>query len=732
MARQWGLGAAVAASAAATAAAATTAVAVAAAAAALLGAAPRSAVPAAALDGAAVHAAGGPAAAAGLATTIPFPVPAGGAPVGRLHTLPSLQCRLHGNGGGGRRGPGWTLVANASAADVFIPYAPGTCAAPLTDAFQLQYLAAPGRTSAAFIMPPASTAVETGGNVSAEYEWAGNALSIQGARVAKRQPPVGGELAAEGFYPHPCAGRKAPRSAGLLCAEEAVRQLALHRNSRSGSVLRYVGAYDVAAITRVTSGWALDAAAFTVGAEDTLSAVDGPALATYTDAAGATRPVLIGEAALLSRGRAALADPAWLAAAAAPGGLDVNVTLRSYVDARVARRTTWAFPPLRGRGGDANARAGGAAAGAWLGEIATALCAPPISSFVTDAGVCAGVARQSPPPPVSLTADGELVSGRLGLDARATRGHTEAAVVWATRRASRVAPVAPPPCARVRLPRWDEPWREPIWLLGRGDREVPHAGAAAATAEAALAARLGACRYAPAVSGGDGPSRWRGDLHRRARRLTRAYERELFADDAPKDPVSNAELLLAVLVVVPEVLALVVLLVTPSSPATPSDWVGLARYAAILALVAAAGAVSLLGIGFLDAQERRGSAWRAATVRMDTRLVAAATESPKTLASAVDYTGRRVWHVESLILIARPGYRSSVTRRLLAGMGAVYGALVVVVVAKLVTVYVARRGTSAGAAEAALQDMPAADGEQGAPDAPRRRRKRTRRPRRGK
>lgn len=63
--------------------------------------------------------------------------------------------------------------------------------------------------------------------------------------------------------------------------------------------------YDVLAVTRVTSGVALDGKAHLVAALDTLSAAAGPqggacvGVVTYTTRDGVTRPVLVGEAALL-------------------------------------------------------------------------------------------------------------------------------------------------------------------------------------------------------------------------------------------------------------------------------------------------------------------------------------------------------------------------------------------------------------------------------------------------
>lgn len=80
---------------------------------------------------------------------------------------------------------------------------------------------------------------------------------------------------------------------------------------------RRVAVYDVVAVTRATVGIALDGKATVVGALNTVSAAAGPgdcdrvAVVTYTTADGHRRPVLVGEAALLSLGRGVLADSSW-------------------------------------------------------------------------------------------------------------------------------------------------------------------------------------------------------------------------------------------------------------------------------------------------------------------------------------------------------------------------------------------------------------------------------------
>lgn len=128
--------------------------------------------------------------------TISFPPPPARALSGRLHTLPALQCRLHPSRPGsaspdpdaeftpyGQSGTGWVLEANAGAPKVVIPYGAGTCASPLTDAFQPEYLAALAEIHKAWFIS-ASPIMMTGGVVRDEFEWAGNGFA---ARVASKR-----------------------------------------------------------------------------------------------------------------------------------------------------------------------------------------------------------------------------------------------------------------------------------------------------------------------------------------------------------------------------------------------------------------------------------------------------------------------------------------------------------------------------------------------------------------
>lgn len=663
------------------------------------------------------------AAAATLDDTLTFPLPAGGeSPAGRFNSLSALQCRRHGGSGGGfgggsssggdgkggsgkfgataDRGPGWVFVANSSARPVFIPFAPGTCAAPLSDAFQLQYLAAPAHTDAKFAKSGASTDVDVGGNVREEYEWAGNTLLSWGVHIARDRAPIGGELTAERFSPQPCASRGGgPPPEGVLCEKQLVRMLGQHRGTVEGRVDRWIGVYDVALITRANFGWALDRNAYVVASSDLVSAAGGrgSAVVTYTDRTGTTRPVLLGEAGLLSLGRAALADPSWLGPSV-PGDVSATVSLQTAEDSMIRRRASWKMHPGLGGGRAGATHNRSATATPWLEEVAYALCIPPVESFVGDPGLCTGVRQRPPSPPVTLTADGVPVAATLDLAARTFRGQTGVSVRWQVLPTRRLETTAPP-CDLSAAFKWNDVRRQPIWLLGRGDREVPRAGWSANPAEADLARHLRTCRFAGARFNVTAVSKWRGSLIDRAAELSQDYRRDLFLVDPPAPPATATDFVLAALVVVPEAVALVQVLLQPAPLPEPTVWSGRTRRTLSVALVIIAGAVSLLGAGFLDAQEQAGSSWRAATLRIETRIAANETEQALVTGRRIDYSGRPVWHIESLFLVARPGYRPATTRKLFISLSVVYGVLTFMVLTLGLWRWTSRRRAAAAAAE---------------------------------
>eukprot|EP00170_Pyropia_yezoensis_P008775 contig_37430_g8808 len=84
-----------------------------------------------------------------------------------------------------------------------------------------------------------------------------------------------------------------------------------------------------------------------------------------------------------------------------------------------------------------------------------------------------------------------------------------------------------------------------------------------------------------------------------AEELSQRYRRDLFHKDLPAEPISNVELLLAALVVLPEAAAVLLLLLQLWGRRTPPrHWYG--REGLTCALVFIAGAAALVGESYLD------------------------------------------------------------------------------------------------------------------------------------
>lgn len=629
-------------------------------------------------------------AAAAAAASIPFPSLPPGPVVGRFHTLSALRCWLHPPLSGGASpdphavaspagggGTGWVLRANDSAPPVFVPYAPGTCAAPLADAEQLEFLAAPAEADIAAprgraaILP--STNVTSGGDVAAEYEWAGNLVYASAAIGATLHPPAAGEVASEWFRPHPCGGARRRPGQGLVCEDEVARLLTLHRNQQVGDVKRHAGLFDVLSVTRISAGFALDEGPTVVAAWDVVSSAsstDAPSLLMYTPRTGQTRPVLVGEAALLSLGRGIIADPSWLGGSF-PGGLNARVELDHGRRGGGLRTVSWSL-------GDG---AGVANASLWLQLVATVFCKPPLASFVFDSGLCTGVVSPPQSRRTAVTAGGQRVASEIGLGAGGFANELDIWAQWS------VVPAAQQSSAPV-CPSFD--WvginmtlQQPIWLLGRKSREI-HATGPGSEAEVALAGRLSTCAF-QTYKDREFRTRAHATTDILVAALSQTYRRDLFKQEPPDDPVTNAELMLAVLVVVPESAGVLLLLLKRRrEPQQRLRWSW--RRVLVLMLAAVAGGVALVAIGYVDQQERAGHAWRAATVRLETRLPANETESY----SRHSAFGRPVVMTESLFIISRTGYRPRLTRKLLAATSALYAVLVLLVLLRLAAAVVWR------------------------------------------
>lgn len=131
---------------------------------------------------------------------------------------------------GGAPGTGWTLQANDTTASVFIPYAPGTCASPVEDAWEFEALSAPAEIARNWLPPAGSEALPPAADVDAEFGWAGNALYAGATSMALGRGPVSAvEIQSEWFRPQQCgvAAGDPPGRAGLVCEADLTRLLAL-------------------------------------------------------------------------------------------------------------------------------------------------------------------------------------------------------------------------------------------------------------------------------------------------------------------------------------------------------------------------------------------------------------------------------------------------------------------------------------------------------------------------
>lgn len=336
----------------------------------------------------------------GPGAVIPFPDPPAGVAVGRLHTLPALQCRLP------RDGP------------------PGLCTPP---SWGSAWAARPAfddddrRTTTSGLAsdgPPANDADiddDGVGQPPGVLRQLFRDLSLIGS-PAEPHPDLSTSLT--WVVPRRAAG--AGVADGVVYPGAVVRALTLRRNSVGGHVRRVRGrAFDVLVFSHTTVGRCPGEAGGGCGlptALDTLNARRGAPLAALTvstlaaesdepgvrrgerGAAAASvsppappttrRLVTMADAPLLSIGRAVVADGRWLAAADARAPPPATLTLRlGWAPPPPLRPVTaWAL-------GDGSA-AGVAASAAWLTTTASVLCGVAPAAFVSDVRrLCRGVPR---------------------------------------------------------------------------------------------------------------------------------------------------------------------------------------------------------------------------------------------------------------------------------------------------------------------------------------------------
>lgn len=487
----------------------------------------------------------------------------------------------------------------------------------------------------------------------------------------------------------------AARLAGdaLLHEREVASHLALTRNTFSASIQRVTGKYDVLSVTRLSAGVCADANCSATAAVDVAgAAIDdfgGGRLPILTAPVGedgrqsrARAPVAMQDADVLALGRAVLADPTWLGAPAdgGPWRLRARVEMSTACHAGGAMKND--MVPRRFRNdttgrwtvgwqlGNATTRRVSAL---WLQAVASLACRqpawlprqPPLCAAPAAAArgwrrlrawrPARGVALRNcgatwflRPPTVAAAAANGSRGG--GVAANGSRGGGAAS----RRRSACRRPLRP----RVR------PYRPP-WVTGLGGREINPRSAA----EAALATRVAACPEAAAA----GAAFWAGRLRHggwaesyTALEAPRQgsghhFDPSLFNVDPPAGRASAIDIVLSLIVVLPEAAALAVQAVTPAG-----------RYSAA-AMVATffVGLVSLSGVAMLAVQEVGGARFHAAAdldwlTLPATPAVAAATPAARNLA------GAPLVRAETLLLVRTVGYRPRLLVALAAAAAAAY------------------------------------------------------------
>lgn len=359
-----------------------------------------------------------------------------------------------------------------------------------------------------------------------------------------------------------------------------------------------------------------------------------------------------------------MADSSWLGSFF-PGGFSAIVSLHHALrgGGPPAREVSWRL----GEGLD------NTNSSLWLQRMATLFCQPPSASFVPDSNLCVGVKMRKPSLRSTQLAGGRPVSSKLNLDQCGLLRVPSETVSWGIKREPVTSPKAS--CSHhFQHLKWNVKLRQPIWLLGRKSREI-HATGRNSEAEVDLAGRLSTCAFdkykRPRVR-----TFWLTRVEALVANLSEHYRRAMFQKDLPADPASNSELLLAVLVVVPEIAAILLLLIQHRHGPRQrlyQQW----RQGVSLALAVAAGAAALVAVAFVHVQEHKGHSWRAATTLLQLQLPGNNFDVKHV--QHVDATGRRVRLAESLIIVARTGYRPHRTLQLLVIMVTTYAALLVLV-----------------------------------------------------
>lgn len=452
-------------------------------------------------------------------------------------------------------------------------------------------------------------------------------------------------------------------SGGALSHEGRVaRLLTLQRHSMGGSVMRQANVFDAVAVSRLTQGvcqklreWddqGCPGGIFPVDSSQQLPHVSSGdktylPMVTYKNPDGNLSVVTECHAGLLSLGRAVMVDPGWLGGKPAwRSSLKNEVSLRVYPGEKDDVLPT-GWPPRGGVVSKWDLKRSGGSTSSFLSAIAYVLCEPPAFMLVPD-WLCVGIPPSSPP---SRSADEQMIRPAIDQTVDGTKGRSamwDLYVVHSSRAGNGDLTLTDELVSDV---------RRPCWVAGLGSREINPGS----PDEAALARRIGTTYFGLPAEGEPHRAGWAatswgpfptGAHHERVQRVlrgvTQAYDRSMFGAPAPLEPADDGSVLLAVIVVFPELVALVVLFVT--------TWPWRRQDLCIFLFVFISGLVSMAGILSLAIWEVQGARWSAATVRNELW----------TEENGVN-TSTYAVRTETLIIVTRLGFRPQLLLRIAIG-----------------------------------------------------------------
>ncbi|GAB0497708.1 hypothetical protein MMPV_009045 [Pyropia vietnamensis] len=485
----------------------------------------------------------------------------------------------------------------------------------------------------------------------------------------------------------------------LLQEDSVLRMLTLQRNSISGMILRLAGLYDVLSVSRVTVGMCQTRTCEDLSAVNVIGSRKGDyynethlPLLTYTDGSGVATPVSMADEDLLSLGRAVVVDPTWLdpagsvpesATAADSWASRAGFTLNARDRMERAKGPPIVTDPLGPEWNphsmwDPANRSSTARAGRekWLQAVAHTFCQPPASSFVvTDRDrLCHGNGV-------------ERGGGALAVDTPHKRAIHTAFWTWdpdhwllhSKGRPDQARSSDLPPCAFSNTARnWSvtDPVVRPAWLAGHSSREVNPRSAS----EVALARSINPCAHPLAAQFDEAAAAlnvkelprimWSPDaryaLTRDATRLlAEHYDRSTWGVAPPPDPASASAIILAVIVVLPEAIAIVAMLLSTRRWET--------RDLTALAIISMGGLLSTVGLVWLTMEEAAGARWRGTSMRDElTAILPGWDEAAEVYRSL---SGASLVRVQTLFLSSRRGYRVELLAGLTSAVGVAYLAL---------------------------------------------------------